>query len=821
METKKRRVIWPYILAGILIIIALGVAGYYWLQGTQEPETDAISIELDAPQLPRIASIEEGYEVNELLPYTTQMEMETMRDALSILTPQGKLNLVIYPNESEVVSLTYEVYSLDGSKLLQEDVVTDIAENEVSLSLGNVVTSVEESLLQMTLTLDDGTQVYYYTRVIAYGSCYLSQNLDFIAQFHANTFANDTEALTDATGVTTTTTSSTWQEITMYSDVEQLAWGELEPEIIGEVEWTITECTSLFMSVQLEYQVTILGEADEDGNQTLEYYNVTESYRVGYSTSNTTVELKQYQRTMNKILKKGNLTITEDGIDLGIVDSDSITYMINDEKSVVAFVQERILYIYNQESNQISKVFSLEGTGTDVNQYPNDEYDIRILSIDEEGNMNFVVYGYMNRGEQEGSVGAAIYYYNSWDNTVMEKAFIANTQSFAVGQDEMSQGIYYSSTLDVVYVIAQNALYEVVLSEGTQTILANDLAESQYTISDDGKLVAFITEEEQGTLCTVLDFETGESYEVTTSDSAKIQPLGFLNHDFIYGEYYDNDVLVDETGSEITPMYLLGICDEEGTIQKTYEQANQYIRNISIVDNMVTINLVEQEVDEYVYAGQDVITNNAVQEAEGVAISTYTTENLLQQVRLEITVDSDVLEDLAIAKVQLIENDAIIRISYENQVESGMYFAYAYGQIQVISSMASDAIQYASANVGVVVNSNHEYVWRSGYRDLTYTVSNYSDLVSRMSGGESAIDIVSDSANQNVVSYTGCTTEQMCYLINNGQVIAAKLDDDSWILLVGYTGSTMYYLDESGSKHSITMTTLDGQIMELIGDGIF
>ena len=39
-----------------------------------------------------------------------------------------------------------------------------------------------------------------------------------------------------------------------------------------------------------------------------------------------------------------------------------------------------------------------------------DQHAIKIISMDKDGNTTFAVYGYMNRGEHEGEVGAAIYY---------------------------------------------------------------------------------------------------------------------------------------------------------------------------------------------------------------------------------------------------------------------------------------------------------------------------------------------------------------------------------------------------------------------------
>lgn len=50
--------------------------------------------------------------------------------------------------------------------------------------------------------------------------------------------------------------------------------------------------------------------------------------------------------------------------------------------------------------------------------------------MEDDGDVNFMVYGYMNRGSHEGYCGAGIYHYNHDQNVVEEKVFIPTTESF-------------------------------------------------------------------------------------------------------------------------------------------------------------------------------------------------------------------------------------------------------------------------------------------------------------------------------------------------------------------------------------------------------
>ncbi|MFI3172249.1 MAG: hypothetical protein R3Y58_07785 [Eubacteriales bacterium] len=787
MRPKKRIGVWGITTLIIIVIMAALSIGFYMYQKQQNQEEIIVEIEMSEPTLPRVNVVEEGYTVNNLLPYVMEMDILTMRDTISPLTPQGQLTLELVPYDKEITELSYEVLSIDGTVTLKEENISEWEDNQVVLKLQNVISDVEESVLKIKLVTADGIEQYYYTRIVSYGNCYLKQNLDFVAEFHNNVYAQDTEEVSSYLSETNGSSTSGLADVTIASYAEQVIYEGLEVKIVSDISWKITECSSLFISTKLEYRI----EVTEDGKT--DTYNVEEFYRTGYSSTTQSIQLRQYNRTTTKVSEEYAVEteqITEDD-----------THIINEEKTAVAFVENRTLYLYNLETSQFAQLFTLEDQGelTDIRSV-NDEYDIRILSVNETGSVSFIVFGYMNKGDHEGQVGTAVYYYDTENNTLLQKAFVANNKSYAVGSDELSQGLYYSNTLNKIYVIAQKSFYEIDLIENIQTKLAEELDEESYVISEDGKIIAY-QEYTDGvaTKLSVLNFETGEQYEVEVESTETITPLGYFDHDLIYGISNKTDNLLDEAEVEITPMYVIEIRSETGEIRKTFEVENEYIRDISITDNMMTMNLVHKEDGVYVYGGQDLITNNEVVE-----------EN-------SITLDQSFTRISPI----LIANEEAISITYDNIPIDDMYYAFAYGELQVESSMASEAIQYASANTGAVVNENQVYVWRSGSRDLKYSLSNESSLATRLSQGESAIDIVAQSANQNVVSYTGCTTEQMCYLINQEQLIAAKLVDDSWILLTGYNGDTMYYRDQNGERVSISMSKLDASIKELIGDGMF
>ena len=790
---KKRINIKPLLLGlGVLLIILSLVLGGKWaFKKITEPTKEIVEIEMGESVLPTVSVEEEGYLVNTLLPYVEEMDILTMRDTISPLTPQGDLTLQVNIKADEtdsmsVGSVAYQVVSIDGENVLKEESVNIGESGKGTLDLRSVLASGEEGTLKIELeikTNEATKKLFYYTRVTPYDECHLKQNLDFVQSVHAAVLGKDKEFLLLYFKNAYAKETGYYDQITDQSHVTDVMWGEYEPQVIGEIAWSIKESSSLFTSIQLQYRMSMTQEG------ATEQYLVSEFFRVGYSTQIQGTQLRQYNRKIESITTEEEIVAN-----LGQLSETHQwdQYKQNKENTALAFVAGQGMYLYDKENQNLINIYNfMKNVKQDdaFIKYQN-MYDMKILSVDASQNVAFILYGYMSRGSLEGEVGTQVLYYSKEFNTVEEKAFIKSNQSYAVGKAEMSSGVYYSNTQNKIYVIVQDSLYEVDMNENVQHKLASNLQENGYTRSADGKHIGYIRNENMDdSYCEVLDYETGKSYQIHQESNEVMYPLGFLMGDYLVGFARKTDTLVDETGTQITPMYKMEIRDITGKVVKTFEKEAQYIRDIVVEDNMVTMNLLEKTDTEYLYAGQDVITNN--EEVES------------------ITPQGDVNPaDIKTETAILIENLDSIQIAYDTGSRSNMYYAYAYGDMQVMSVMPSKAIQYASEHMGMVVNEHQEYVWRSGSRDLRYISANVAEYANRLSGGESAIEIVAGLANHQVISYTGCTVEQMCYLMNQGQMIAGKLQDDSWILLVGYNGSTMTYLDSYGSKYTVEMYKL-------------
>ena len=72
------------------------------------------------------------------------------------------------------------------------------------------------------------------------------------------------------------------------------------------------------------------------------------------------------------------------------------------------------------------------------------QHDIRIVRVDENGDIDFVLYGYMNRGQHEGQTGTAVYHYSAEQNAIEEQFFLRSLKSWEFLKEDMEKLAYVS-----------------------------------------------------------------------------------------------------------------------------------------------------------------------------------------------------------------------------------------------------------------------------------------------------------------------------------------------------------------------------------------
>ena len=802
----KRRLI----KAGVLVVVfvaALVISSLVINRGIGDEIVD-----MGAPTVPRISFLVEGNRINPLSGYVQDMEIPAMRDTITPLGVDGSLSMSLEEGSSAVSGIRYEVYSMDGEEKYKEGEAELPAEGETAvLRLENILSGpLQEAVLKVILNTEDDRSASYYTRIIRPDDLTVSECLAFAQDFHAKALAGDeAEELGTYLEPGEESDNTTYQTVNIHSDTTHILWGDLQPQVLGKVEWEIKEANSVYTSLLAEYQTACTADSGET-----EVYSVSEFFRVRYVEG--TVYLLDYNREMEQIFDGGSQAFDNDSILFGIV-PDEMQYETNKEGTVVSFVQGRNLWLYETEDSHLIQIFSFaDQEGADVRS-TNPDHTVRIISMDDSGSLAFAVYGYMNRGIHEGQTGAAIYYFNSENLTVEEKAFIASTKSPAIAGEELGKMVYYSQGQDMLYVLNEGILYQIDLERDEQTTLAEGLEEGQYALSDDGGLIAYTADG----ILQVLNLQTGEGYTVEAAEGESVRPLGFVNSDFVYGKVRADDAGISSAGEEISPMYEVEIRSSGNEEEARYSFADQgiYITNISIQNNLLTMDRVQKDGDRYVSASQEYVTNNEERRDTKLRLETYSTESDGAQVRLTFEDGLGDTELLASKADQVADRDPLeIELGKEGVTEK--FYVYGMGGLTAVCDSAGEAVQEAERVSGVVVSSRQSYVWERGNRNLVYSTDASPFAKEGEETSLEACERYMEAYEAQRVDLTGCTLEQVFYVINRGCPLIALTSADHAVLLTGYSTTDVTYIDpDSGAAQTVGINEMQSMVQN--GGNVF
>ena len=421
-------------IAAAFLLGVLGM-GYYLMAGN----TDSTA-HMASATLPLIYLEQGGRSFNLMHGYTKSMDASSIRDAVLPLPEDREISLRIESPDTAVQDIHYEVRSLDMDRLIEDGELEFTREGDTiraDFQLMDLLEDGGEYLLALRLSLEQGREAYYYTHIANVGGTHLMECLELVDTIHGALFDKDnTVSIAQYMETDSSADNDTLDYVSIHSRYNQMIWANMEvepPE--GEVRTYITEIENAVASIRLEYELDYTNEEEET-----ERYEVTESFRVRYTEQR--MYLLNYERRVDRIFEPDPSVFSEKSVDLGILNTE-MEYRKNEEENIVGFVQNGQLWSYDAAQNKLSLVFGFR-EGDDL-RGSFDEHAIRILNVDESGSMNFLVYGYMNRGSHEGETGIALYTYDALANSVEERLFIESDRSFAALEAELGEAAYVNN----------------------------------------------------------------------------------------------------------------------------------------------------------------------------------------------------------------------------------------------------------------------------------------------------------------------------------------------------------------------------------------
>lgn len=777
MKKKKRKI--EAVILAIVFVAAVIIFSFLTNRGDENT-----TVGLDGASCPQVSFEMGGYQMNQLEGYVKEMDVTVLRDTITPVI-YNQLTAVIDAHDAEITGIDYAVYSLDGKEKLYEDTISKPQE-EVKLEFSGEDLLEDEKVLKLTLHVGEEKEIYYYTRIVDASDANLKICLDYANDFHTNALQKlEDQGVETAIETTANGNEGALSHVTINSDFDHVSWGKLEPQVIEKVRWKIKELKNSYTCLELEYQVAGKGEENEQ-----DAYRVEEFFKIRHSAKAKKTYLLEYDRKMNQIFDPIGQVLGKKGIILGIAD-ENISYKSNKDGTIVSFVQANELWSYHKEKNEMTLIFSFDAEeGYDERNLLN-KHEIEILNHSNKGNIRFAVKGYMNRGNHEGEVGVAVYYYDANEKIVTEEAFVAYDRA-------LESEVLFNAKTNVLYLLNDGTFHEFKLDYRSQDVIAQGLTEEEYKISPNGNMIAYIdkTEENSGSKIILQNLKKEEELEVTGEEGETLIPLGFIGSDFIYGVTKSSDAGETISGEKVFPMYKLDIVNAKGEIEMSYEKPGKYILSASIEDNMITVSLGTVNAKVYSPEREDYITNNESEEESKVYLESYVTELKERQRRLTFAEGLEDTNPKILTANQTLSSEAL-EFVLEGRETSDKYQVYAYGELYGKYRELSEAIRAAKEHTGVVVDAGLRCIWEMSNRDLNYVISQENKVVpallKNLDKGMTPMEAAEAVDGAVCVDLTGCAAEDLLYIINQDIPVIAMTSSKKAIVLTGYNEISIFY----------------------------
>ena len=776
---------------GILsAVFVAAIAVYFmWNQKDTEKKDVMVYTSMDEASLPVVSTEMFGRKMNLLHGYTQDMKQTVAREALTVLPSDRSLNIHIGDYSGSIKGISYEVRSLDMERLVERTTIDTWNQEEsgvtATLPIQNLLTKDKEYLLVLTLDTSDKGQLLYYTRIMWTDSTNAKDMIDFAVDFTNKTFHYDqAKELTTYLETSDTEDNSSLGHVTIRSSFSQLTWGGLDVAPVGDIRVTLKDLNGIMCSVQLKYQVTRGEEGDKK-----ELYEVEDNFTMKWDSRR--IYLMDFERDTNQIFSGQKELFSGKRILLGITSPDEVHTAKSPSGNQIAYVVNRDLWTFDQKGGHGVKVFSFRSKGDDGLRSGYDQHDIKILSVRDNGDVDFLVYGYMNRGIHEGSMGIAMYQYSSQNNAIEEHFFTPVTLSFEMLKEEVDQ-LAHLGTNGMLYLMADRSVYGIDLNSNEYMVLADSLMEGGYAVSGTERHFAWQEGSDAYGARTIhlMDLDTGKKREIGGGEKDLYRPLGFVGDDFIYGIAGDGDVWVQNGRIMDAPMRRIEIMDQSGKIVKEYEQENVYISDVSVDDSRIHLTqAVRSGEQSYAASKRDtIVCNQELSDADMAGIGSFASDDRkkLYFVQLDKEVESKQVK-ITVPKKVAYETTEVVELKGNQTTRENRYYAYGSGRFLGSRRDFTDALALAYDKMGVVTDQNQEILWnrvnRPPIRTMKDPLKTGAVFLNHLADFDGTM---ARKKGVRLIDARGCTLNQILYFVGKGCPVAAYTGQGGYLLISGY-----------------------------------
>lgn len=738
------------------ILILLGIfcgSIFYFGSNMQERvfSADRKTTTMQQATLPVVTVLAGEDEINLMHGYCSNLDAMLFRESITPLDTEQSVELLIDENAYNIKKVNYEIYDTSLGTKLEEGSVISLEKRtfgdgeetrelkSAKLRLKGEYTQGQEYVVKLTLISNESKRIYYYTRFKLYSNSHLAEKLEFVQMFHASLLDKEKSGNVKKYLETKKSADETdFSHANLYNSVEFLSYGDMEPRVICEEKPVITEYTQDTASVVLGTWLEL------DTTTGVETYYVQEYFRFRYTAAR--VYVYNYERSMEAVFDVNNTSLAKNEFKLGITADTDLKVLANYDNTRIAFVRGGTLYVYTAGDNVLTTAFTFEQENTDYIRDTYRKHDIRLLSVDDTGAVDFLVYGYMNRGEYEGRVGMILYTYHPADQTVEERAYFPVNTTYEILKETMGS-FAYCNYQEIYYFHIYDTIYSYNLITGVLSVIAENVTEDTMVYSKERQMLAWQQTDEQGRtnrVC-VLNLDMGIQSELAAGSDEILGLLGMIDDNLILGTSSKENAVFGGDGTLIAAYERVEIADFEGNRLKEYEKAGYYVIAAEVEDNVVRLERVVRDASGgrgYQAAEPDYILNQASGKSAAIQLSKRVTELMRTEYYLSLpeSVQIGEIPDSAETKNVVITENTTVRVNVPDYFDD-YYLTYAYGSIVQLTKEPGEAVVVADESTGSVIGSDGAVIWSRGVKSASAELKDIAP-VSAASAGNSLMACV-------------------------------------------------------------------------------
>lgn len=793
---KKNKISVTALLALVLsVCFVAALIGYFVASFVSTEHESAVYSTMEEPGFPVVYIICGDLEINPLKGYVQEMGSDAA-ETVSPLPSDRKLQIHIKKYNNSVAELSYEIRNLSLDHFIERTTVNDFTETKTdantTLPIQNLIEKDTEYLLK--ITLDTGEKkINYYTRILWDDKDYAYRMLTKAKEFTVKTFDYEqAKELTQYMETDPAEDSSNLGRVTIGSSFTQLTWGQTGMHLVSEPILYLKEYGGMMSAVQVRYRSKMTEVSGE------EEFNNVDDFTMRLGTDR--IYIMNYRRETREIFSGSKHRFAGKKIMLGISGEDDLETRESENGQYIIFKTDKELWSFNQEDQKAVNVFSFRSKSDDGLRAGWKSHDIKIMSAENDGSLDFVVYGYMNRGRHEGNCGLVYYSYSGATGITTERFFVPFSRSYEkikMELDELctkgSSDMFYFKQNDSVIAVDLKSLemMEVVTGLTDGTYLSNS-AQTRFAWVENGRYASNSIK--------VMNISSGATQTFGCGVEEVFQLLTFSEDDLVLGRANANDKWKIGKRTRSLPNFRIEIYDEKLSPIMQYEKQGLYVDDFEKEANRFIFGLYRKVTPHsFEETGMDTIVCSETEpfsDIKRIGSVTSGEKQLVYYVSIDREIKNTKKLRISVPDSISYENSGNVEIRAQQADTEVLFYSWANGEMVGRSSIFSEALELCYDQMGWITDKNGKLLYNRTDRGTSYTIKEPLRLAQPLITEYETLtgNVRTEEGTLLIDAYDVDLNKLLCFVYKDRPVMLLN-SDGTYILISGYDSKRikLYY----------------------------